>query len=150
MTRLLVVAALGLFFATAGLSHAAAQDWGSLGAPQPLAPSADTVATATQQHRIGAALVATGLTANVVGAGAAFYSFLSSFSAVYDGACFDLATCSRRDRTDWGALVVTSMVTSGVGLVLFFVGLGLDIHAHALRGATASVALRADGLTISF
>lgn len=48
------------------------------------------------------------------------------------------------------ALTATSLVTSGIGLVLFFVGLGLDIHAHVLRAHASGLALTPNGLSLSF
>lgn len=107
-----------------------------------------TLGAATAQHRAGAALIATGLMANAGGAIGAFFSLLQAF-AVEGGACDPRFGCSR-DQTDWGALFGVSIGTSAFGLALFFVGLGLDIHAHVLRGHAGEVRLSGNGLSVSF
>lgn len=150
MTRLSVVLALGvlLLLCAAAPSSAAAQSDAGWTSPHLASPlDAEEAASATTQHRLGSALVAVGLTANLVGGGLSFWSVMSSMTMGYDGGCFD--TCA--PRTDWGAIVAASLTTASVGLVMFFVGLGLDIHAHVVRDASAPrVGLGAGGLTVTF
>lgn len=101
----------------------------------------------TQQHRQGTAVLAMGLTVNLVGAGASFYTIVASSWGA--GGC-DHACPASQDRAPG---IAASLGTAGLGLVLFFVGLGLDIHGRILRGHAAdapSLSLGGDGLTISF
>ncbi len=150
MARLSVIAAFFLLLLCA--SPLAAQRFedsaGAIAAPLRL-DSGDMLAAATSQHRVGSALLATGLTAHLVGLGAGFYSFIEVMSRSIEGSCIGGCGSASND-TDWGALLATSLVTSGVGLVLFFIGLGLDIHAHVLRGHASGLALTPNGLSLSF
>jgi len=149
MTRLTAIATFFLLLLCA--SPVAAQRFedsaGVLAAPLQL-DSGDTLAAATSQHRVGSALLATGLTAHIVGLGASFYSFIAAMTRSFDGSC--VGGCGTSDGPDWSAVLATSLATSGVGLVLFFIGLGLDIHAHVLRGHASGLALTPNGLSLSF
>jgi len=148
MTRLLLAAS---FFVLSFSASASAQYDSGTTSLALTAPS-ETLQAARSQHRVGAALVATGLTANLVGVGATFFSFIEVISSsIEGGSCVPGGCAVSRGNTDWGALLEASITVASVGLVLFFIGLALDIHGHVLRGhAAGSVALTANGLSVSF
>jgi len=144
MPRIALCAALALL---SSLGPLAAPAFAQAHERETSATSARDLQEGTQQHRIGTALLAVGLTANLLGGAASFYTIVyPSWSA--EG-CVSSCPASP-DRVPG---IAAALTTAGVGLVLFFVGLGLDIHGRILRGQAApapTIALDGGGLTVLF
>lgn len=88
----------------------------------------------------GTALMAVGVASQVTGVVGGFVGLLLPWG------CNDFCGVSGVGI----AAFTTGMVTAGLGLVAFFVGMGLDIRGRILDGASARLSLDAEGATLRF
>lgn len=168
MTRPLLTLALGALLALLAGSTAHAQSLAprattgvrvSLGSGAAYAPEGvqthqvllsyqptDTVRTRAPgraMHRTGSALMAIGVNTQLAGALGGFFGLIVPW-----GGCNDFCGMSGLNI----ALFTTGMVTGGLGLVAFFIGLGLDIRGRIDRGMSARspLAVTPTGLAVTF
>lgn len=92
-------------------------------------------------HRTGTALMALGTTTLVAGALGGFAGLIIPFGC--NGDFCGLSSTSM-------ALFTTGMVTGSLGLVSFFIGLGLDIRGRIDRGRPRPIAFTPDGFAVTF
>jgi hypothetical protein len=88
----------------------------------------------------GTALMAVGVASQVTGAVGGFVGLLLPWG------CNDFCGVSGVGI----AAFTTGMVTAGLGLVAFFVGMGLDIRGRILDGTSARISFDAEGATLRF
>ena len=113
-----------------------------------LSPAHTALEAASSQHRAGVALMVTGVSANIGGGIGALVSLFRSVSAV----CID-GPCGPTSDPNWGQMLAGSLALSAVGLVTFFVGLGLDVGGRIGRTRAArdlALTLAPDGIALSF
>jgi hypothetical protein len=92
-------------------------------------------------HRVGTGLMALGTTSLVAGAFGGMVGLIIPWGCNSDfcgGGPINIGLFS------------AGMVTAGLGLVTFFIGLGLDIRGRIDRGRARPLALTPDGFAISF
>lgn len=129
-------------------SEAARYGTGSDASSLSLASVDDTPLTLTRppgvtMHRVGTGLMALGTSTMLAGGFGGFVGLIVPFFGGCSG-----------DVCGGGAvnvgLFVTGMVTGALGLVSFFVGLGLDIRGRIDRGRPRPIALTPSGLAVTF
>jgi hypothetical protein len=101
------------------------------------------------QRRTGIALMTMGIASHLVGAGAATYGLLVLGT---QNACINVCPAPQSQDVPLG-IFATGLVTAGLGLVSFVVGLVADVDARVRlgrRGPGRAVSLDAAGLSVSF